>query len=425
LSLLLEYEMERLENLKKVDFEIAELIHQEAQNEVYNLNMIASENMVSQAVLEAQGCLMTNKYAEGYPYKRYYGGCRFVDQAEELARLRAKELFGAEHVNVQPHSGSQANMSVYMAMLKPGDKIMGLSLCSGGHLTHGSKVNFSGIVYNGVAYQVNRQTQRFDFDELLKIAKEHRPKMIVCGASAYPRIIEFDKFKEIASEIGAYLLADIAHIAGLIAAKLHPDPIPYCDFVTTTTHKTLKGPRGGMIMCKKEYAGLIDKTIFPGIQGGPLMHIIAAKAVCFKEALTPEFRIYQKQIILNAKTLAEELINLGFDLVSGGTDTHLLLIDLTSKGLTGQEAEKALEKAGIIVNKNTIPFDTKPAMVTSGIRLGTPALTARGMREKEMHQIAHFIEEVLSHIGKEEIYAQVREKTKRLCSKFLIYEELL
>lgn len=425
MSLLLEYEMERLENLKKVDFEIAELIHQEAQNEVYNLNMIASENMVSQAVLEAQGCLMTNKYAEGYPYKRYYGGCRFVDQAEELARLRAKELFGAEHVNVQPHSGSQANMSVYMAMLKPGDKIMGLSLCSGGHLTHGSKVNFSGIVYNGVAYQVNRQTQRFDFDELLKIAKEHRPKMIVCGASAYPRIIEFDKFKEIASEIGAYLLADIAHIAGLIAAKLHPDPIPYCDFVTTTTHKTLKGPRGGMIMCKKEYAGLIDKTIFPGIQGGPLMHIIAAKAVCFKEALTPEFRIYQKQIILNAKTLAEELINLGFDLVSGGTDTHLLLIDLTSKGLTGQEAEKALEKAGIIVNKNTIPFDTKPAMVTSGIRLGTPALTARGMREKEMHQIAHFIEEVLSHIGKEEIYAQVREKTKRLCSKFLIYEELL
>jgi len=417
--------MEMLENLKKVDIEIAKIIHQEAKNEVYNLNMIASENMVSAAVLEAQGSLLTNKYAEGYPEKRYYGGCRFVDQAEELARSRAKELFGAEHINVQPHSGSQANMAVYMAMLKPGDKIMGLSLCCGGHLTHGSKVNFSGITYNAVAYKVNRQTQRFDFDELLKIAKKHRPKMIVCGASAYPRIIEFDKFKEIASEVGAYLLADIAHIAGLVAAKLHPDPVPYCDFVTTTTHKTLKGPRGGMIMCKKEYAELMDKTIFPGIQGGPLMHIIAAKAVCFKEALRPEFKIYQKQIILNAKTLAQDLIHLGFDLVSGGTDTHLILIDLTSKGITGQEAEKALEKAGIIVNKNTIPFDPKPAMVTSGIRLGTPALTARGMKEKEMHQIAQWIAKVLSNIGKEKIYAQVRTKTKELCNKFLMYEELL
>jgi glycine hydroxymethyltransferase len=333
--------------------------------------MIAFENMVSRAVLEAQGCLMTNKYAEGYPYKRYYGGCSFVDRTEELAILRAKELFGAEHVNVQPHSGSQANMAVYMAMLKPGDKIMGLSLCCGGHLTHGSKVNFSGFVYNAVAYKVNRQTHTFDFDELLKIAKEQKPKMIVYGASAYPRIIEFDKFKEIASEVGAYLLADIAHIAGLVAAKLHPDPIPYCDFVTTTTHKTLKGPRGGMIMCKKEYANLIDKTIFPGIQGGPLMHIIAAKAVCFKEAMSTQFKTYQKQIILNAKALAQELISLGFELISGGTDTHLLLVDLTSKGITGQEAEKALEKAGIIVNKNTIPFDTKSAVVTSGIRIGT------------------------------------------------------
>lgn len=417
--------MEKLENLKKVDIEIAELIHQEAKSEVYNLNMIASENMVSSAVLEAQGCLMTNKYAEGYPDKRYYGGCKFVDRVEELARLRAKELFGAEHVNVQPHSGSQANMAVYMAMLKPGDKIMGLSLCCGGHLTHGSKVNFSGIVYNTVVYKVNRQSHLFDFDELLKIAKEYRPKMIVCGASAYPRIIEFDRFKEIASEIGAYLLADIAHIAGLVAAKLHPDPIPYCDFVTTTTHKTLKGPRGGMIMCKKEYAELIDKTIFPGIQGGPLMHIIAAKAVCFQEALTPAFNLYQKQIILNAKTLAEELIKLGFDLISGGTDTHLLLIDLTSKGITGQEAERALEKVGIIVNKNTIPFDTKSAVVTSGIRLGTPALTARGMKEKEMQQIAQFIAEVLSNIGNEEVYAQIRCKTNEMCSQFLMYEDLL
>ncbi len=414
-----------MENLKKVDPEIAELIHQEARNEVYNLNMIASENMVSEAVLEAQGCLMTNKYAEGYPYKRYYGGCSFVDRAEELAILRAKELFGAEHVNVQPHSGSQANMAVYMAMLKPGDKIMGLSLCCGGHLTHGSKVNFSGIVYDAIAYKVNRQTQVFDFDELLKIAREHRPKMIVCGASAYPRTIEFDKFRQIASEVGAYLLADIAHIAGLIAAKLHPDPIPYCDFVTTTTHKTLKGPRGGMIMCKKEYANLIDKTIFPGIQGGPLMHIIAAKAVCFKEALTDEFRKYQAQILLNTKVLASELIKHGFNLVSGGTDTHLLLIDLNSKGITGQEAEKALEKAGIIVNKNTIPFDTKTPMVTSGIRLGTPTFTARGMKEEHLQQVACFIAEVLNNIGKEEVYAQVRVKTKELCSKFLMYEDLL
>ncbi|MDI6735881.1 MAG: serine hydroxymethyltransferase [bacterium] len=414
-----------LENLKNVDPEIAELIHQEAKNEVYNLNMIASENMVSNAVLEAQGCLMTNKYAEGYPYKRYYGGCSFVDRVEELAILRAKELFGAEHVNVQPHSGSQANMAVYMAMLKPGDKIMGLSLCCGGHLTHGSKVNFSGIVYEAVAYKVNHQTQVFDFDELLKIAKVHRPKMIVCGASAYPRTIEFDKFRQIASEVGAYLLADIAHIAGLVAAKLHPDPIPYCDFVTTTTHKTLKGPRGGMIMCKKEYANLIDKTIFPGIQGGPLMHIIAAKAVCFKEALTDEFKAYQAQILLNTKVLAAELIKHGFNLVSGGTDTHLLLIDLNSKGITGQEAEKALEKAGIIVNKNTIPFDTKTAMITSGIRLGTPTLTARGMKEEHLQQIAYLITEVLNNIGQENIYAQVKAKTKELCSKFLMYEELL
>ncbi len=414
-----------LENLKRVDGEIAEIIHQEAKNEVYNLNMIASENMVSSAVLEAQGCLMTNKYAEGYPYKRYYGGCSFVDRAEELAILRAKELFGAEHVNVQPHSGSQANMAVYMAMLKPGDKIMGLSLCCGGHLTHGSKVNFSGIVYNAVAYKVKRQTHLFDFDELLKIAKEQKPKMIVCGASAYPRIIEFDKFKKIASEVGAYLLADIAHIAGLVAAKIHPDPIPHCDFITTTTHKTLKGPRGGMIMCKQEYANLIDKTIFPGIQGGPLMHIIAAKAVCFKEAMSPQFKMYQKQIVKNAKVLADTLINLGFEIVSGGTDTHLLLINLTSKGITGQEAEKALESAGIIVNKNTIPFDTKSATVTSGIRIGTPSLTTRGMKEKEMQQIAQFIAEVISNIGKEEVYASIKAKTKELCSKFLMYEDLL
>lgn len=414
-----------LENLMQVDSEIGELIYQEAKNEVYNLNMIASENMVSQAVLEAQGCLMTNKYAEGYPYKRYYGGCSFVDRAEELAILRAKKLFGAEHVNVQPHSGSQANMAVYMAVLKPGDKIMGLSLCCGGHLTHGSKVNFSGIVYDAVSYKVNRQTHLFDFDEILKIAKEQKPKMIICGASAYPRIIEFDKFKEIASSVGAYLLADIAHIAGLVAAKLHPDPIPYCDFVTATTHKTLKGPRGGMIMCKQEYADLIDKTIFPGIQGGPFMHIIAAKAVCFKEAMSEHFIAYQKQIVSNAKTLAKELINLGFEIVSGGTDTHLLLVDLTSKGVTGQEAEKALEKAGIIVNKNTIPFDTKSAVVTSGIRIGTPALTARGMKEKEMEYIAYLIAEVISNIGKEEVYAHVREKTKQLCSKFLMYKDLL
>lgn len=411
-----------MKHLHEIDPDIYNAIQQEAFNESNRLVMIASENHVSRAVLEAQGCVLTNKYAEGYPHKRYYGGCEVADMVEELAIMRAKELFGCEHVNVQPHSGSQANMAVYMAMLKPEDTIMGLDLSCGGHLTHGSSVSFSGIIYNAVGYGVNKSTHVFDYDELLSLAKTHRPKMIVCGASAYPRVIDFKMFQSVADEVGAYLLADIAHIAGMVATNLHPSPIDVCDFVTTTTHKTLRGPRGGMIMCKEKYAKAIDKVIFPGIQGGPLMHIIAAKAVCFKEALSPEFALYQEQVIKNTRVLADEFIHYGLNLVSGGTDTHLLLIDLTSRGVTGKVVEDSLGKANIIVNKNTIPYDSKGPVLTSGIRIGTPSLTTRGMREEEMIMIAHWIEQVIAEPTNEEILMDIKHQVLALTERFPIYE---
>lgn len=410
-----------MSDLRKIDPEVYEAIQNEIARENRKIILIASENITSRAVLEAQGCVMTNKYAEGYPRKRYYGGCEYVDVVEELAISRAKALFGAEHVNVQPHSGTQANMGVYFAVLKPGDAIMGMDLSHGGHLSHGSRVNFSGIFYNVASYGVNRETGRIDYDEVRRIALEKRPRMIVIGASAYPRIIDFKRFQEIAGEIGAYTLADIAHIAGLIAAGVHPSPFPHADFVTTTTHKTLRGPRGGMIMCKADYAKLIDKSIFPAIQGGPLMHVIAAKAVAFKEALTPEFRAYQAQIVANAKGLAKGLTERGYNLTSGGTDNHLMLVDLRNKGITGKDAETALDASGITVNKNTVPFDDKPPMVTSGIRIGTPAVTTRGMKEGEMDKIAEYIDRVLSNIGKEEVYREVKEKVEDLCSRFPAY----
>ncbi|MFH1096444.1 MAG: serine hydroxymethyltransferase [Candidatus Desantisbacteria bacterium] len=411
-----------MNRLREFDPDIYNTIQQEAHNESNRLVMIASENHVSRAVLEAQGSVLTNKYAEGYPHKRYYGGCECADIVEELAVMRAKELFGCEHVNVQPHSGSQANMAVYMAMLKPQDTIMGLDLSCGGHLTHGSKVSFSGIVYNSVGYGVNKSTHVFDYDELLLLAKTHKPKMIVCGASAYPRIIDFKMFRQIADEVGAYLLADIAHIAGMVAAGVHPSPIAVCDFVTTTTHKTLRGPRGGMIMCQEKYSKAIDKMIFPGIQGGPLMHTIAAKAVCFKEALTPEFVQYQQQIVKNAKILADEFTHYGLSIVSGGTDTHLLLINLTPQGLTGKEIEGSLGKANIIVNKNTIPYDQKGPVLTSGIRIGTPSLTTRGMKEEEMIMIGHWIEQAISDPTNEEILMEIQHQVLALTERFPIYE---
>ncbi|MBI5406556.1 MAG: serine hydroxymethyltransferase [Nitrospirae bacterium] len=407
--------------LKSVDPEVYEAIRNEIVRENKKIILIASENVSSMAVLEAQGCVMTNKYAEGYPRKRYYGGCEYVDVVEELAISRAKAIFGAEHVNVQPHSGTQANMGVYFAVLKPGDTIMGMDLSHGGHLSHGSRVNFSGIFYNVASYGVSRETGMIDYDEVKRIALERRPRMIIIGASAYSRTIDFKRFHEIAKEAGAYTLADIAHIAGLIAAGVHPSPFPYTDFVTTTTHKTLRGPRGGMIMCKEEYAKLIDKSIFPGIQGGPLMHIIAAKAVALKEAMMPEFRDYQAQIVANAKRLAAGLIGKGYNLVSGGTDNHLMLVDLRSKGITGKDAEAALDVSGITVNKNTVPFDDKPPAVTSGIRIGTPVMTTRGMKEREMDKIVEYIDRVLTNIGKEDVYREVREKVEVLCSKFPAY----
>jgi glycine hydroxymethyltransferase len=410
--------------LEQIDPEVAKAIQNEVKRVQSTLEMIASENFTSLAVLEAQGCIMTNKYAEGYPGKRYYGGCEFVDVVENLAIERAKQLFGAEHVNVQPHSGTQANMAVYLGFLEPNDTLMGLSLSHGGHLTHGSSANFSGSLYSVVPYGVNNETEVFDYDELMEIAIKKRPKMIVCGASAYPRIIDFKKFRAIADEVGAYLVADIAHIAGLIVAGLHPNPTQVCDFVTSTTHKTLRGPRGGFIMCKGEYAKTIDRMIFPGIQGGPLMHVIAAKAVCFKEASTHQFRLYQEQIVKNAKTLASSLIENGFKLVSGGTDTHLILVDLRDKGITGKEAEEILSKASITVNKNTIPNDPQNPQVTSGIRLGTPALTSRGMKEEQMHLIAELISAVIKSKGEENVILKVKEKVKELCYDFPLYEKL-
>ena len=412
--------------LKDVDPDVAEAIRKETERQEFKLELIASENFVSEAVLEAQGCLMTNKYAEGYPKKRYYGGCDFVDIAEELAIERAKKLFGAGFVNVQPHSGSQANMAVYFSICKPGDTILGMNLSHGGHLTHGSPVNFSGTLYKVAFYGVNKETETIDYDEVRTLAKEHKPKLIVVGASAYPRKIDFQTFRKIADEVGAAIMADIAHYAGLVTASLFPNPLPYCEFVTTTTHKTLRGPRGGMIMTNnEELAKLINKSIFPGIQGGPLMHIIAAKAVAFKEALSDEFKNYQKQIVKNAAALAEMLKKAGFRLVSGGTDTHLMLVNLTDKNITGKEAEEALDKAGITVNKNTIPFETRSPFITSGIRIGTPALTTRGMKEKEMELIGSFIVRVLKDVKDEECFKKVKQEIKELCLKFPFYSNRL
>jgi glycine hydroxymethyltransferase len=411
-----------MDKLKDIDPEIYKAIENERRREKECLELIASENFVSDAVMEAQKSVMTNKYAEGYPGRRYYGGCQFVDVAESLAIERAKRLFGCEHVNVQPHSGTQANMAVYFACLDIGDTMLSMKLSHGGHLSHGSPVSFSGKYFNVVFYGVDRKTERIDYGEVLRIAKECRPKLIICGASAYPRIIDFKRFKKIADEVGAYLLADIAHIAGLVAAKLHPDPVPYADFVTTTTHKTLRGPRSGVIMCKEKYAKMIDRMVFPGIQGGPFMHTIAAKAVCFAQALKPEFKEYQKQIIKNAKALAEELKEEGFRLVSGGTDNHLMLVDLTDKGITGKDAEETLGKAGIVVNKNTIPFETRSPFITSGLRIGTPAVTTRGMKEEEMNQIAKWIGEILKDIKDEKAIARVREEVKELCDRFPLYK---
>lgn len=408
-------------SLREVDPEVFEAISKEIKREKENLLMIASENYASRAVIEAHANVMTNKYAEGYPGERYYGGCEYVDIVENLAIERAKKLFNAEHVNVQPHSGSQANMAVYFSVLKPGDLIMGMDLAHGGHLSHGSKVSFSGSIFNAIYYGVSQETERIDYDQVRGLAEEYRPKMIVAGASAYPRIIDFSKFKEIAKEVNAFFMADIAHIAGLIVADLHPTPVGLAEFVTSTTHKTLRGPRGGFIITKKEYAKKIDKAIFPGIQGGPLMHIIAAKAVAFKEAMSPEFKEYQKQVVLNAKVLAEELMRYGFRLVSGGTDNHLMLVDLTNKGITGKQAEEALSKAGIIVNKNSIPFDKRGPKITSGIRIGTPALTTRGLKEDEMRLIARFIRDVLENIDSDKVINRVRNEVRELCRSFPIY----
>jgi len=386
--------------------------------------MIAAENFTSPAVMEAYNNVMTNKYAEGYPGKRYYGGCTFVDVAENLARDRCRALFGAEHVNVQPHSGSQANMAVYLALLKPGDTVMGMALDHGGHLSHGSPVNFSGKIYNVVHYGVNKETEMLDYAEILEIARGCSPKMIVTGASAYPRTIDFAALREIADEVGAYLMADIAHIAGLVAAGVHPSPIPHADVVTTTTHKTLRGPRGGVVMCRQEIAPAIDRAVFPGVQGGPLMHVIAAKAVGFKEALTPQFRSYQEQIVKNAAVIARTLLDQNFELVSGGTDNHLMLLKLLKMPYSGKDAEAALERAMITLNKNTIPFDPTSPFITSGIRIGTPAVTTRGMKEKEMVQIANMIGSVLRNIDDENVIARVRDEVAELCRDFPLYPEL-
>jgi len=410
-----------LEDLRKTDPLVHQAIENETNREREKLLLIASENYASPAVLEAQGSVFTNKYAEGYPGRRYYGGCQYADEVENLAIERARELFGAEHINVQPHSGSQANMAVYFSVLKPGDTILGMDLNHGGHLTHGAKVSFSGTLYHSVFYGVNRDTGYIDHEEVLRIAGEHRPRMIVVGASAYSRIINFEAFGRIAKEVGAYLMADIAHIAGPIAAGLHPSPVPHADFVTTTTHKTLRGPRGGMIMCKDEYGKAVDKQIFPGIQGGPLVHVIAAKAVAFKEALTPEFKEYQRAVLRNAARLASALKKRGFRIISGGTENHLMLVDLRNKGLTGKEAEDALDRAGITANKNSIPFDERPPAVTSGIRLGTPCVSTRGMGEAEMDAIAEMIDAVLGGAKDEARLNQVRERVKLLCRKFPLY----
>ena len=407
--------------LKTADPDVYAAIEAEEVRQREKLLLIASENFASPAVLAAQGSLLTNKYAEGYPGKRYYGGCQHADAVEDLAIQRCKEIFGAEHVNVQPHSGSQANMAAYLSVLKAGDTILGMDLAQGGHLTHGSKVNFSGILFRVFSYGVDRQTETIDYDAVQKVAEECRPRMIVVGASAYARVLDFPRFQQIAKSVGAYLLVDIAHIAGLIAAGLHPNPVPYADFVTTTTHKTLRGPRGGVTMCRAEHAKGVDKLVFPGLQGGPLMHVIAAKAVAFKEALSPGFKRYQQQVLANAKTLAQEFVERGYKIVSGGTDTHLMLLNLANKGITGKEADAALDTAGIIVNKNAVPYDEKPPAVASGIRLGSPIVSTRGMRESEMKQIVGLVDRVLQHRQEPAVLEEVREQAKALCAKFPIF----
>lgn len=414
----------RMSELKMVDPEVYEAMVKEIEREKEKLVLIASENYTSPAVLEAQGSIFTNKYAEGYPNNRYYGGCEYADIIENLAISRAKQLFGAEHVNVQPHSGTQANMAVYLSVLKPGDKILGMSLSHGGHLSHGATVNFSGMLYKPYFYGVDRKSGVIDYDNVRRLAKKHKPKLIIAGASAYSRIIDFKILSEITKEVNAYLLADIAHIAGLVATGLHPSPVPYADFVTSTTHKTLRGPRGGMIMCKTEFAKTIDKMVFPGIQGGPLIHVIAAKAVAFKEALSEEFKRYQLQIVKNARELADALIEKGLNVISGGTDTHLMLLDLTNKKITGKEAEIALDMAGITVNKNSIPYDRKPPAITSGIRIGTPIVTSRKMKEPEMVMIADFISTVLNNLNNMDVIQKIRDKVKALCRKFPVYEDI-
>lgn len=412
-----------MSHLSEVDPEVAEAIHREAKRQTGKLELIASENFVSEAVLEALGSVMTNKYAEGYPGKRYYGGCEYVDIVEKLAIERCKKLFGAAHANVQPHSGSQANMAVYFSVLQPGDTVLGMNLSHGGHLSHGSPANFTGRFYKIVAYGVDRKTETIDFNEVEDQAKKCRPKLIIVGASAYPRTIDFQNFRIIADKIGAVIVADIAHIAGLVAVGLHPSPVPVCEFVTTTNHKTLRGPRGGMIMCREEYAKVIDSRVFPGVQGGPLMHVIASKAVALKEALTDDFKTYQLQICKNARAMADELMKLGFRLVSGGTDNHLMLVDLTDKGVTGKDAQEILDAIGITTNKNGIPFDTKGPTVTSGIRIGTPALTSRGMKEGEMRTIARLIAEVLTHMDDKKRHQNVSISVKELCERFPLYSE--
>ena len=413
----------RSRTLAETDPEIARAIASELHRQNDGLELIASENFVSQAVLEAAGSVLTNKYAEGYPGKRYYGGCEFVDVAESLAISRAKALFGADHANVQPHSGAQANMAVYFTLLKPGDTVLGMNLAHGGHLTHGHPLNFSGKLYTIVPYGVRQEDEQIDYDELERLAEEHRPKMIMVGASAYPRVIDFARIGEVARRVGAAMVTDMAHIAGLVAGKQHPSPVPHSDFVTTTTHKTLRGPRAGMVLCRAQYAKDLDKVVFPGIQGGPLMHIIAAKAVCFKEAAEPAFADYQKQIVANARRLASALVSSGFRLVSGGTDNHLMLVDVFSRGLTGKAAEAALGKAGITVNKNAIPFDLNPPMVASGIRVGTPAVTTRGMGEREMDRIAELITRALATPEDDAALAMVKSEVERLCRIFPLYLE--
>jgi len=413
------------DKLDKFDPEITAAIRQETERQEYSLEFIASENFVSEEVLAAQGSVLTNKYAEGYPGKRYYGGCEFVDVAEQLAIDRAKQLFGAEHVNVQAHSGSQANMAVYFAACQPGDTVLGMNLAHGGHLTHGSPVNFSGKLFNIVPYGIRRDTGMIDYDEVESLAKQHQPKLIVVGASAYPRTIDFEAFRRIADLVGAPVMVDMAHIAGLVAAGVHPSPVPHAEYVTTTTHKTLRGPRGGMILCQEEFAKKLNSNIFPGIQGGPLMHVIAAKAVAFKEALTPEFKTYAGQVVKNAQALAAELVSRGYNLVSGGTDNHLMLVDFSGTDLTGKVAEETLEKAGITVNKNAVPFDTRSPFVTSGIRIGTPASTTRGLKEKEMRQIGAWIDEALQNIGNDSVLARIRGEIRELCKQFPLYAHRL